>query len=209
MACLLAWVAVLALPVRAATAEPRHEAVLHGTTIGRGPGSPKLFRLGIAVAVLGNTAIAGAPDTGNLSSGAVVVFVRSRGIWHRQATIFDPGAVFGASFGFCVALSRTATGLIAAIGATGVNNGHGGVYLFGRSGNKWRRLAELADPDPVPGGDFGCALAMSGSSIIVGENAGRRVSVLCMCSPNPGVAGVNRRNYVIPLALKMEILAHQ
>jgi hypothetical protein len=66
-------------------------------------------------------------------------------------------------------------GASAAIGAIGVNNGAGAVYIFDRSGGVWRLQTVLTDPHNVPGDGFGVSIASSGSTVMVGAPGGYRV----------------------------------
>jgi FG-GAP repeat len=139
-----------------------------------GPDSSRssLGALGTSVAILGNTIMAGAPDQNDFA-GAVFIYVRSDGKWRRQAKISDPTDAGGDGFGTSVALSKTRAGLIAIIGNTGGDGGQGVAYIFTRSGGIWHRQARLTDPHSGPrgGANFGCSVAISGTTAVVGANA--------------------------------------
>ncbi len=116
---------------------------------------------GQAVAVSGSTVVVGAPlhkVGSNTDQGASYDFTLSGGGW-AQASEFiasDGGTVD--FFGSAVALS----------GSTAVVSAPtpGSVYIFSLSGGLWTQTDELADF----GETFGSSLALSGTSLVVGEN---------------------------------------
>ncbi len=59
------------------------------------------------------------------------------------------------------------SGATAVIGAPGVN-GTGAAYIFARVNGQWALRATLADPVNGPGDEFGYAVAISGSAVLVG-----------------------------------------
>jgi hypothetical protein len=66
--------------------------------------------------------------------------------------------------GSAVAISGTT----ALIGADGVNQGSGAAYVFVRSGTRWVLQATLADPGNRPGDYFGSAVAVEGTTVMIG-----------------------------------------
>jgi hypothetical protein len=118
---------------------------------------------GSSVAITGSTAVIGAPGTGT-GTGAAYVFTRSGTTWSQQATLADPGATAGDSFGSSVAI----TGSTAVIGAPGTSTGTGAAYVFTRSGTTWPQQATLADPGATAGDSFGSSVATSGSTAVIG-----------------------------------------
>jgi hypothetical protein len=67
-------------------------------------------------------------------------------------------------FGYAVAVS----GSVAAIGATGANNGEGAVYIFTPTDGRWSYDQTLAASDAAAGDAFGQSVAIVGNVIIVG-----------------------------------------
>ena len=147
------------------------QAELHASD----PASPDQF--GCVVAISGNTALIGAREktVGDLEeAGAAYVFVRSGATWKFQQKLVAGDPEGGASFGETVALSGN-TALIGAPAKTvTVNNATydvaGAVYFFVRSGAKWTQQAELNAPSPGTSNYFGSALALSGTTALVGAS---------------------------------------
>jgi hypothetical protein len=56
------------------------------------------------------------------------------------------------------------------VGANGYPSGPSGrAYIFTRTGASWTRVAELKGPDTGVGEYFGLRVAISGTSVVVGE----------------------------------------
>lgn len=126
---------------------------------------------GSAVAISRFTAIVGARGVHNFA-GAAYVFVRSRGAWHRQAILPDPGQASDDEFGSSVAVA----GQTAIVGATGVNNSAGAAYIYARSGSRWHLQASLPDPSGITFDVFGSSVAVWGGTAVVGAiNANNEV----------------------------------
>jgi hypothetical protein len=117
---------------------------------------------GYSVAIDGDTAIVGAPG-----AGAAYVFVQTGTTWTQQAVL----SASGGSFGAAVAVN----GDTAIIGAPSTALDDGAAYIFARSGETWTQQAELT-PLPVgwvgSGEAFGSAVAIEGSTAIVGAPSG-------------------------------------
>lgn len=158
---LLFGAAALAVPL----APPADAAVQQAATAATvGPND----QFGCSVAVSGTTAVIGA-NALDKNSGAAYVYVRSGTTWRRQATLTDPADGEGDLFGSSVAVSSTAAGTIAVIGAPGAGaNGAGLAYVYVRSGKTWRRQATLTDPDGQAEDNFGAAVAVSGTTAVIG-----------------------------------------
>ncbi|HZF56833.1 MAG TPA: hypothetical protein VE093_49800, partial [Polyangiaceae bacterium] len=126
-------------------------------------------RLGVSVAISGDTAIAAAAYGGSLSSGAAYVYERSGGVWTEEAS-FPCNALVDcseANFAASVAIS----GDIALVGApgTGSNQGSGMVQMFLRDGGGWHFYGLLLPPGGGTWGDhFGWSVAIDGNRALVG-----------------------------------------
>ena len=132
-------------------------------------GGAKGDSFGNSVAVSGPVAVVGAPGR-NTDAGAAYVFVRKGATWSQQTELKASDAAAGDSLGWSVA----ASGSVAVLGAPGRKSSTGAAYLFARSGSTWSQLAELTDP-AVAGGDFfGVAVAMSGSTAVIGASGANR-----------------------------------
>jgi hypothetical protein len=71
-----------------------------------------------------------------------------------------PGDLFGSA----VAISGTT----AIVGAYGVNDFSGAAYIYVRSGKTWHQQATLSDPAGGVQDTFGCSVALSGTTAVVG-----------------------------------------
>ena len=121
--------------------------------------------LGYSVAVSGNTVAVGAwNDAGG--NGAAYVFVQNGSAWSLQQQLTASDGAFEDQFGYVVALS----GDTLLVGAGNRNNGQGAVYAFTRTGSGRHQAQELTSADGVAGDCFGCAIALSGTTAIVGAN---------------------------------------
>ena len=119
---------------------------------------------GSSVATTGSLAVIGAPD--HAKTGAVYVFMQSKGIWGQTQEITPADGEPGDEFGCAVAMTSTTL----AIGACHKGGFAGTVYLYSRSGNLWRLQAELPAPNVTAGSHnlFGYSVALSGSGLLVG-----------------------------------------
>jgi hypothetical protein len=122
---------------------------------------------GEAVALVGDTAMIGAPadDDQGPSSGAVYVFTRSGAAWTEQAKLLASDG--GASFGHAVAVA----GDTAVIGNPGEDQGNGSAYVFARNDTTWTEQAKLVAPDRLLGDGFGRAVAVDGDTVVIGAFA--------------------------------------
>lgn len=131
------------------------------------PGGTSFDRFGRSVAVDGDTAIIGAPydhTSAGSDAGSAYVFVRTGGVWEKQAELIPNNPAAYDNFGFSVALD----GDTAVIGAYGADFSIGSAYVFVRSGGEWTQEAKLT---PSNGGEddcFGASVAVAGDTVVVG-----------------------------------------
>ncbi len=120
-------------------------------------------QFGLALAVSGNTAVAGV-KLKNSGTGGAYVLIRSGNGWTEQQklTISDGSAAFGAS----VAVDGD-TAVVSALYQTDLN---GAVYVFTRAAGQWTQQAKLTAFDGVTGDNFGGSVAISGDTIVVGAS---------------------------------------
>jgi hypothetical protein len=118
---------------------------------------------GLSVAISGSTAVVGAPGR-NAVTGAVYVFTLSLGVWSQRAVLTAAGGAVNSYFGWVVAIS----GSTVLVGAPGVNGFTGAAYVFTGSGATWAQQKVLTASDPAGGDQFGRAVALSGSTALVG-----------------------------------------
>jgi hypothetical protein len=118
---------------------------------------------GRSVALSGNTALVGAWYKAS-GIGAAYIFVRVGSHWTEQARLTAHDGVPGDYFGTSVAVS----GAIALVGAGFKNSDMGAAYIFVRRGVRWTERARLSAADGSVGDIFGTAVALSGTTALVG-----------------------------------------
>ncbi len=148
---------------------------------------------GHAVAVSGDTAVVGAywedseasgvnGDQGDGSSGnrgAAYVFVRSGTTWSQEAYLKPSNAQVSFGFGYAVSIAGDTVVVGAwweSNGAKGVNGSQndggaaqsGAAYVFVRDGTTWSQQAYLKAWNTQAGDGFGCSVAVSGDTVVVG-----------------------------------------
>lgn len=125
--------------------------------------------LGRAVAVAGDTLLAGAPndDASGEDAGAVYAFRRFGGTWSQEAKITSAAPSPGDRFGFSVALDAE-TAVIGAVGAADVGQAGGAAYVFGRVGGTWSQEAKLLASDGAAWDQFGRSVAVSSGTAVIG-----------------------------------------
>lgn len=147
-------------------------------------------RFGTAVAIAGNTVAVGAThdDTpgGILNAGSVTIFTRSGTTWTQQAKHTAGNAAQDDHFGKSVALA----GDTLLIGADNKNNGSGVAYVFLRNAGTWSQQAELIAATLQPNDSFGCSVALSGDTALIGTEGDDQAAT----DMNEGCAYVFLRN---------------
>lgn len=128
-------------------------------------------RFGTSVAVAGDTAVIGAFDAkidGNYYEGAAYVFKRIDGVWTQTQKLLASDGAASSKFGAAVALDGS-TMLISAIGANVADHSaQGAVYVFAESAGVWTQVQKLVSSDGAGNDAFGNALALDGSTALVG-----------------------------------------
>jgi hypothetical protein len=136
------------------------------------PGTATADAFGSASALENTTLVVGAPDDDTVSgrnSGAAYVFERVGTAWALRQKLLPPPGMPGAwsedgpRFGTSVALS----GDRLAIGAPRARQ-QGRVLVFTRTAGTWTLSAELAQTDPSSYAEFGAAVALRGTRLLVG-----------------------------------------
>jgi hypothetical protein len=122
---------------------------------------------GDAVVFQGDTAIVGAyaATVNNFAyQGTAYVFTRSNGTWSQsQKLVADDGAPFD-KFGHSVAIDGTH----AVIGADGVVNAQGAVYVFDESGGTWTQSQKLFASDGTHNDGLGFPVTLDGTRALAG-----------------------------------------
>jgi hypothetical protein len=135
------------------------------------PGPAPGDGFGTSLAISGATALIGAPGV-NAGRGAVYIFTRSGKAWSHQATLHDLRNHAGDNFGSAVAVSSTAAGTFALVGADG-QGAPERAFVYQRSGTAWHLQAKLAGPSGSiydANDDFGLAVAMTSTTAVVSTN---------------------------------------
>jgi hypothetical protein len=125
-------------------------------------------RFGTAVALDGDVAVVGVPrDTGGGTfGGSAYVYVWNGTTWVEQARLSTtlPFDEFGASV--------DVSGETIVVGAPGANTAGGpdtgAVHVYTRTGTRWTRRATLLASDPGANDGFGEAVAIDGTTVVVG-----------------------------------------
>ena len=150
---------------------------------------------GYSVAVSGETAIIGAIGN-NSSRGAAYVFTCSGTpcTWTQQQELTAADGASGDVFGTRVAVSG-ATAVIGAPGKTiGNNSLQGAAYVFTCSGTPctWTQQQELTAADGASRDEFGTRVAVSGNTVIIGNNSSQGAAYVFTCSGTPCTWKVRR-----------------
>jgi hypothetical protein len=120
---------------------------------------------GTSVALDGVTAVVGAIGKGGFT-GAAYVFTLGGAVWTQHQELGALDAQAGNAFGSAVALSD-GTALIGASAAEQT----GAAYVFAATDGTWLQQAELTASDGQPADSFGSAVALSGSTALIGAYA--------------------------------------
>jgi len=132
------------------------------------PDGQMFENFGYSLGLNGTTAMIGADAAqvgDNSFQGAVYVFDGTGGTWtNTQKLAADDGGI-GDIFGFSIAFDGTT----AAISAYSQNQSTGAVYVFGQSGGTWTQTQKLLPDDAATNTYFGYALAVSGSTLLIGS----------------------------------------
>jgi MYXO-CTERM domain-containing protein len=125
--------------------------------------------LGFAVAVSGETIVAGASGDDDLAfnSGAAYVFTRSGGVWTQQQKLLPPGGAASISFGRAIAIDGD-TVVVGAPNDSSAAPQAGAATVFVRSSGVWAVQQVLTASDPDSDDSFGWAVAIDGDKIAVG-----------------------------------------
>ncbi len=120
--------------------------------------------LGVAVAINGNTIVAGAPKRNN-DTGLAYVFVEPASGWKNMTQTGElsaSGLAVGDYFGFGVAVAPTK---IAVASVTTPTNGT--AYVYNEPATGWKSMLATSDAT-VSGGEWGSPVAISGSVMAAG-----------------------------------------
>ncbi len=125
-----------------------------GALAGLGATSP------VSVALADNTLVIGSPYVA--TGGLAFVYTKS-GLTFRRVAVLQGGPHSSGSFGVSVATNGTDV-LVGNPDGTRT----GAAYAYRETGSTWRFSQRLVDPVPLTGGHFGSAVAVSGTTAVVG-----------------------------------------
>ena len=120
---------------------------------------------GVSVAILGMTAIAGAPGFSK-AAGRAYVFAKTGGVWTQATELKGLDTVASDDFGYTVVISNTT----AIVGAPGFSKAAGRAYVFTNTATGWKQAVKLKGSDTVAADYFGYSVAISGTTTIVGAD---------------------------------------
>jgi hypothetical protein len=121
--------------------------------------------LGRAVAIDGDTMIAGAPGTG---IGTVRVYrADGQGGWSQEAALTASDAAIDDFFGGAVSISGD-TVIVGALGDDDAGSRSGSAYIFTRTDGVWSQQAKLTADDAAAEDLFGISVSVSGDTAVVG-----------------------------------------
>ena len=107
-------------------------------------------------------------DDGGLGRGSVYIFHRNDTEWLLEQKLHASDGASGNYFGQSVAM--TSDGSTVVVGCP-YDDDHGAdsgaAYMFSRSGRSWSEIEKLTPPDSVAGDNFGDAVAISDTGIVV------------------------------------------
>ena len=118
---------------------------------------------GYSLAISGTTALVSAPGFAK-NAGRTYIFARTATGWKQASELKGSDTVAGDYFGESLAISGATT----IVGADGHAKSAGRVYVFTSTTAGWKQVAELKGSDTVAGDGFGYAVAISGTTAIVG-----------------------------------------
>ncbi|MEM6783862.1 MAG: choice-of-anchor B family protein [Bacteroidota bacterium] len=125
-------------------------------------------RFGASVAVAEGTAFAGATG-GDRSPGAVYVYTDSADGWAEQFRLTASDGFMGDGFGTKLATD----GDMLAVGATGMDDGRGAVYIFARTEDGWVEVSRVTPPSDVTLMGFGSTIALHDGLLAVSTSSQR------------------------------------
>jgi RHS repeat-associated protein len=156
---------------------------------------------GFSVAISGSTLVVGDDNrivNGNEEQGAAYVYSLTAGSWALASELTASDGTGKDYFGYAVSIADNEI-LVGAFNHTvGGNSGQGAAYLFNSQGGAWPLTSELTASDGVSYDQFGAALGISGSNLIVGagrhqvgSNAAQGVAYMYVNAPAGAITPAN------------------
>ena len=150
-----------------------------------------LGEFGKAIAVDGETVVAGAEGAGDVGkfAGAAYVFGRQGGGWRQEAKLLAADRKPADRFGNAVAVHLD-TITVGAHFADAAGEGSGAAYIFRRADGQWREVARLVPAGGAAGEEFGNAVAVYGGTVAIGAlrggPGGTAAGSVSVFAPEPG-----------------------
>jgi len=125
---------------------------------------------GASVLVLGDTIFVADPVSHRRENyaGTVYVYTRSAGIWTLSQHLTPSRSHLEQGFGSCLAGSADRVVVGAKDETEGGIAGAGAVYVFEFNGSDWLEVQRLVAPEPRGYDQFGSAVGISGTNVVVG-----------------------------------------
>lgn len=125
--------------------------------------------LGAAVALDGDTLVAGAPGADGVfpDSGAVHIWRRMGDSWIEDDRLTPPAEQLGLAFGTTVSVSGDRL-VIGAPGFDGPGKDSGVVYAYRHDGAAWMLESLIESPEAAAGDMFGSVVSLSGEAFVAG-----------------------------------------
>ncbi len=148
------------------------DRVVEGEAVGGGFGWVVSISGGIGRSAGANVAIVGAPGTNDAgdNSGSAYIFVPGEHTWKQQAKLVSADAARGDAFGSAVSIDRS-TAIVGASKDDDAGTNSGSAYIFVREGVVWKQQAKLVPSDLRGSDDFGGAVYIQGSTVVVGAKS--------------------------------------
>ena len=129
-----------------------------------GTGTVSGDHFGQNLAISGNTIVVNAPYH-NSGQGRVYVYTKHGSTWSQATYVVGGGATHGDDFGWYVAISGNT--FVAGM-SEWQSGGIGTAFVFRGSGSSWREVDVLQATGRTPSDQYGAAVGISGSIVVVG-----------------------------------------
>ncbi|HEX6063643.1 MAG TPA: choice-of-anchor B family protein, partial [Longimicrobiales bacterium] len=116
------------------------------------------------VALGGDVAVVGVWGT-NKNTGAAYVYRRSGNNWTQEAELKAPAPQEQAQFGNGVVV----VGGDVLVGEVGADSTRGGVHVFRKEGNEWKRITKILHTNAQKNDRFGSPIRVNGNRVLIGS----------------------------------------
>jgi hypothetical protein len=120
--------------------------------------------IGLSSVAISGTTIAAAAPSASKNEGTVYIFTYKSGTWTQSTTVEPEDAAAYDAIGTC---GMAMAGDNLAVGSPYANGAVGEDWIFSDSSGSWKQTADFSpDVTPADGGDFGCSMALSGTTFV-------------------------------------------